>query len=240
MNMSKCPKCRTAVEAGDEFCPECGARVKQEPPRNIVEKLKERVGVEEQQPKPKSHKVFWTIAVIIIIIILFRACSSFSASEPQIAPSREYIREMPAQEERIVSIDTPAPRTSPIPEPRKPDKSTECSGVSARVIDACFSCGLVSCGLLVSVENTGSKPIIGFKTKAYRDAMNSDDSNSFEPVDKGATKQFSVYTSDTNIRMAELFPKIVVNGEEILCDNKAIKYGNAYGSPFGECIHMGY
>ncbi|MDI6737126.1 MAG: zinc ribbon domain-containing protein [Nanoarchaeota archaeon] len=233
--MSKCPKCGAKLDADDEFCPECGAKVRQPtqaPP------AREAMQIVMQQAQPKKHGFLTVVIIIIVMIFLFKACAIF-ASEPQL-PARtyqpEYAQEAPAPGERLISIETPPPRVNPIPEPEPlPNKEVECSGASVKITDACFSCGLLDCGLLAKVENKGSKPIISFVTRSYVNEMNKDESRDFTLVGTGMSAEIGIHKQSNEIRMIELIPVIVVGGTEIKCEAQAARYGNAYGSPFGEC-----
>ena len=124
--MTTCQKCGARVDADDEFCPECGAKIRAQPTEALPARQAMLIAVQ-----PKKHWFLKTVLIFIIIIFLARACANF-ASEPQIPPKTyqpEYIQEVPAESERLISIDTPPPRVSPIPEPEPlPAKAT--SGVS--------------------------------------------------------------------------------------------------------------
>ena len=112
--MTTCQKCGARVDADDEFCPECGAKIRAQPTEALPARQAMLIAVQ-----PKKHWFLKTVLIFIIIIFLARACANF-ASEPQIPPKTyqpEYIQEVPAESERLISIDTPPPRVSPIPEP---------------------------------------------------------------------------------------------------------------------------
>ncbi|MFH0798152.1 MAG: zinc ribbon domain-containing protein [Candidatus Woesearchaeota archaeon] len=227
-----CPKCGAKVDADDEFCPDCGAKIRAQPAEAM-----------QAVVRPKMHWFLKAVIIIIIIVFLLRACASFSSfsSQPQlpelISQPEEYAQEAPAQSERLISIETSPPRVNPIPAPlfSKPDKSVECSAVSVSITDACFSCGLVDCGLLAKVENKGKKPIIAFNTKSYMNELNTDESRAYTPMEIGMSGEIGIHKTSNEIRMVEIIPVIVVGGEEIACEAQAVQYGNAYGNPFGEC-----
>lgn len=232
--MSHCQKCGARVDADDEFCPDCGAKVRQ--PTEALP-AREAQKIIFQQAQPKKHR-FLTVVIIIIVIVLFlRACASF-ASEPQIPSSYEqYAREAPSQDERLISIETPPPRVNPIPEPEPlVNKDAECSGVVAKITDACESSGL-SVYDYFTVENTGSKPILAFNARYYTNAMSKDETRLFEPLDVGASYEYYSYYG--GIKMIEVVPIIVVDGEEIVCDKNVASYGNAYGEGFESCSSGG-
>lgn len=180
-----------------------------------------------QQKESGSMKIILGIFIIIVVIILFRSCGS---SEPDVP----YEPEPWSEPEPEPPSPPPPPPPEPEPEPPSIDKVKECSGVSVKITDACYSCGLVSCGLIVEIENTGSKPIYRFLTEAYNDPKDFDESGVWEPLDVGATNTVSPYASDY-ARLIKFIPIILVGDEEVECDSKKTSYGNAYGDGFGEC-----
>ena len=84
-----------------------------------------------------------------------------------------------------------------------------------------------------TVENTGSRPIAGFNARYYTDAASKDDDRLFAPIDIGASHQY--YTYYGGVKMIEVVPIIVVDGEEVVCDNNIARYGNTYGERLPDC-----
>ncbi|MDD4878664.1 MAG: zinc ribbon domain-containing protein [Candidatus Nanoarchaeia archaeon] len=233
--MTTCQKCGARVDADDEFCPECGAKTRQQPTEALPAREAQKIIL--QQAQPKKHRFLTVILIIIVLIFLFKACASFS-SEPQISYTPTYTQEVtPASSERLISIETPSPRVNPIPEPEPLiNKDAECSGVAAKITDACEESGF-SVYDYFTVENQGSTPILGFIARYYTTAMNKDETRLFEPLNVGASYEY--YTYYGGVKMIELVPIIVVNGEEIVCDKNIASYGDAYGRGFPSCSSSG-
>ncbi len=226
--MTHCQKCGARVDADDEFCPDCGAKILPAgavPAREAMQKLF------MQQGQPKKHRFFTAVIIIIGIILLLRACASF-ASQPQIPYSPEqYTAEVPADDERLISIETPPPMVNPVPEPL-PGKDAECYGVAVKITDACESSNVDADYFYI--ENTGSKPILGFNARYYTTAIDIDEGKLFgPPLDVGGWHYY--YSDHSGIKMIEVVPIIVVNGEEVVCDKNVASYGNAYGEGFPVC-----
>lgn len=231
--MASCPKCGTKLDADDDFCPDCGTKIS-----GATTKQEPVYPSQGYAAKPKRHGFFWFIVIVVIILFLIRACASFSSSlEPKIPPydpERAKLQEASANE-RIISIKTPPPKVNPVePEPFPPklDKYAECSGAVAKITDACEMSGWNVYDYF-TVANTGSTPILGFIARYYTNAMNKDETRLFEPLDVGAKHQYYSYYG--GIKMIEIVPIIFVNGEEIVCDNNAVSYGNAYSEGFPAC-----
>lgn len=254
--MVNCKHCGARVEAGDDFCPECGANVKgavEEPKKEITREAIKTTNLPQQQ----SHwgkTLIWTIVIILVFLYLIGRCST-TTSEPQISPAYynppDYI---PAQDnlQQNTQLEPAVNQPSMSEEEKKAeekakmekeqemDKNTACSGVYAKIESTCWSCGIVSCGLFAKVSNTGSKPILSFKTKAYINAAEKDEGTAYTPLDVGASGYCDIFTAGTEIRMLELNPVVMANGKEVICDNIVISFGNAYGDPFSEKCVSGF
>lgn len=221
-------------------------------PQRVIER------VVVQQKESSATKLILTIIIILLVIFLARACVGGRPKPPlpylpePVAPPTPPPTYEPEPAKvtcetftddsgcKITkctdgSYDEICPE-KPKPEPTPPqiDKAKECSGVAMKINDACYSCGLISCGLIVEIENTGSKPIYRFLTEAYNDPKNFDDSGVWEPLDVGATNTVAPYASDY-ARLVKFIPVVLVGDEEVVCDSKSASYGNAYGEGFGEC-----
>ncbi len=254
--MVHCHKCGAKAADDDMFCPDCGAKIlkeeqkKEKPPApkpTEPEVPKPKRKEPREVPKPKaepqpqkaivqqkkssSTKIILAIIIFILVITLFRSCRGPGPRlpyEPWPKPQPYY--------EPTPSPPPPAPEPYYEPEPTPPqiDKAKECSGVSAEVTGACWSCGLVDCGFVTKVKNTGSKPILRFKTKCYETPTDVTEGEVWDPLDAGAEGTYYPSEGD-DVRLVEFIPVILVGDEEVVCDNRVASYGNAYGDGFGEC-----
>ena len=126
-----CQKCGAKVDADDEFCPDCGAKIRAQPTEALPARQAMLIAVQ-----PKKHWFLKTVLIFIIIIFLVRACANF-ASEPQVyRPIQEVAA--PSPSERLISIDTPPPRVNPIPEPEPLRMSEQERGIA--VASCKFAC----------------------------------------------------------------------------------------------------
>ncbi len=114
--MANCQKCGARVEEGDEFCPDCGAKII--PAGAAAARPGVFIAV-----KPGKHRFLKAFIIILVIIFLFRAYASFS-SQPQLPVSSEqYAAEIPAEGERLISIETPPAEINPLLEPLPNDNA---------------------------------------------------------------------------------------------------------------------
>ncbi|MDI6737125.1 MAG: zinc-ribbon domain-containing protein [Nanoarchaeota archaeon] len=72
--MAKCPKCNASLEADDEFCPECGARVVKE--AKPLKELKEPAS----KHLPISFRIMMYIVLLFLFALMLRLCAPFFAS----------------------------------------------------------------------------------------------------------------------------------------------------------------
>lgn len=227
----KCPKCGSKLTEEDLFCPDCGTKVTR---KNIEKKIEEQPRVTQLQKsvvqiqKSYGSKIIWGIVIIILIIFLFKACGKTAEPEKPIIVEPE--TEQPGYEPKPFESTQPEPEKEPVV-----DTSTACSQVSAQITDACWSCGIVSCGLSATVKNTGSKPIFRFNTKTYINPKEKDESKVWDPLDAGAERTYSPWARNTDVRLIELIPIILIDDQEVICESKVVSYGNAYGDYFPKC-----
>lgn len=158
--MPTCQKCGARADPEDEFCPECGARMGALPARGVI------------AVQPKKHRFLKAILIIIVIILVLRACASFSSPSQVYRPIQEV--SAPAEGERLVTIETPPPRVNPIPgpEPIPATAATGCSsGGETMVVDfkspGVSTTNLYSGIVPVSVTGTGQSMAIAYNDAFY-------------------------------------------------------------------------
>lgn len=248
--MVHCHKCGAKAAEDDTFCPECGARILKEEPKKEKppapkptepEVPKPKREEQKEVPKPKAEpqkavvqqkkssgtKIILAIIIFIMAITAFRTCRGPGPQLPYEPEPQPYYEPTP-------SPPQPEPYYEPEPTPPQIDKAKECSGVSAEVTGACWSCGLVDCGFVTNVENTGSKPILRFKTKCYETPTDVTEGEVWEPLDVGVEGTYYPQEGD-DVRLVEFIPVILVGDEEVVCDTRMTSRGNAYGDGFSEC-----
>jgi len=221
----KCSKCGYNLAGDDLFCPDCGTKVKiKEEKKTEVKSQQPKIIVQQLQKSSGITKIIGLILIVIVIIFLFKTCNK---SDSGTVPSVEFEEEQQSYE--------PEPTPQKVEEKPQVDKSTACSKVSAEITDACWSCGIVSCGLVVTVKNTGSEPILKFNTITYVTPQEKHESSEWDPLDIGAERKYHPYAQDTDIRLIEFTPIVLIGNQEFTCESNIASYGNAYGDYFPKC-----